>query len=426
MKRNISIDENTISMFFEKEFMQVPDRDNSLSESKYIRAIALIRDKEGITLPNISVAILETKYTNFDDVNLYAADKKTPLKIQNIDTKSRGFFIDSDDNGKLIFYIYPKKLTSLVFQVESCVSGLTGHVISKNKIFIIDNNKVDHELPPIDIEGNGEYFQGDPETSYFNMLIPSYFDAKVHDTILFFVDNTYTYQSISVDNLDDLGNSYKSLPYNIFPVNKKVSFFYTIVDHLGNSRSSDELTIYYRGGGKNKPLDDLERTYSACKVYNSYGVSSANLLVNSINSRIHEVDVKNRCNNEHHEGLFVQIEGTNDPTDKTKVPVGAEVTLYLYINSVRYQISQNYQSAKKIMELQKGIYGDNKITFGIPFKYVGHIFSGQIYLDYKVNYYGDIYYGKIWESQINTILPGGDAHPDNDNCPDEKTWSGIW
>ncbi|CDL85342.1 hypothetical protein [Xenorhabdus szentirmaii] len=113
--------------------------------------------------------------------------------------------------------------------------------------------------------------------------------------------------------------------------------------------------------------------------------------------------------------------GTNDYQDKTKVPFGAMVTLKLYTHDYQYTV---YESKSKLMPTQSSNGNNATLIFGIPFKYIGHIVNGDIYFDYEVNYYGDIYYGNIWHAYVHTILPGGEEA--GDACPDGVTWSGIW
>ncbi|MEX0447918.1 hypothetical protein [Xenorhabdus sp. SGI246] len=420
MKNNMSIDESSISIYFETDIFQILEYDSLPPDGKYIKAIALIRDKGGKPLPNVSIAIIEKEYAYFDQVNIYHADKTTPVEIKNITADLRSFSVTSDDNGELVFYIYPKKSTPLVFQVDSMVMNVTGRISSKNKVYIIDNNKNDLDLPPLDIIGDNGNLWVDPTSNFFTLIIQNYPGSKRNDTILFFINNKYVKESFFVEDVNQLGNSYITFPYNLLKKNELSHFSYTVVDQAGLARSSYPQSIIYPGGSYNQPLDGKKRIYDSCIVYNSAGYSDDE---NIINDSIHEKDVAHRCNNPHHEGLFVKITGTSDYRDKTKVPLGAEVTLNLYINNYP---DNTYQFKSKLMPTQPDSYGSNtaELLFGIPFKYVGHIKSGRIHLDFKVNYYGDIFYGHIWEADIYTIRPGGE--PSGDACPDSITWSGIW
>ncbi|MDC9595105.1 hypothetical protein [Xenorhabdus sp. IM139775] len=418
MKNNLSIDEKSISIYFKKDIFQVLNYDSTPPNRDYIKAVALIRDKDGKPLPNVSVVILEKEHAYFDLVNIYHADKTTPVTIKNTSSNLKSFSITSDSDGELIFYIYTKKSKSVIFHVDSMVMNVTGHVSSKNKLYIIDNDKKDLSLPPPDIIGDNGDLWVNPSSSFFTLLIKNYPDAKLNDTILFFANNQYVEKSFIVEDINGLDNSHITLPYNIFKENEVTPFFYTVVNELGLARSSYPQSITYPGGGNNRPIDNLERSYDSCIVYNSSGYNNDK---NIINDSIHEKDVNNRCNNPHHEALFVKIIGTNDYKDKTKVPLGAEVTLNLYVNSYPNTI---YQSKTKLMPIQPDNGNAATLLFGIPFNYIGHIENGDIYLDFQVNYYGDISYGKIWQANVYTVRPGGELA--GDNCPDGINWTNIW
>ncbi|PHM23482.1 hypothetical protein [Xenorhabdus ehlersii] len=420
MKNNLSIDERSISIYFEKEFLQILDYDSTPPNGDCIKAIALVRNKEGKPLPNVSVDILEKENSYFGLVSIYHSDKEKLVEIKNISSGQKYFSITSDKNGELIFYIYPKKSTSVIFQVDSMVLDITDRISSKNKVYIVDNNKEDLNLPPLVISEDNSSLLVDPNSNVFNVLIQNYPGAKRNDTILFFINKQYAQKLFFVQEVNKLGNdSYVIFPYNMFKVNELANFSYTVVDKLRTVRSSYPQGIIYPGGGYNQPIDNLTRIYDSCIVYNSYGYHDDK---NIIYDTIHEKDVDNKCNNSHHEALFVKIIGTSDYKDKTKVPLGAEVTLNLYVNNYPNTI---YQSKVKIMPTQPDSDNSNTATllFGIPFSYVSHIGNGDIYLDFQVNYYGDISYGKIWQANVYTVRPGGEVT--GDACPDGKTWSGI-
>ncbi|MBD2816002.1 hypothetical protein ID850_14810 [Xenorhabdus sp. Flor] len=420
MKNNISIDENSISIYFEKEIFQILDYDILPPDGECIKAIALIRDKEGKPLPNTPVAILEKEYAYFDLVNIYHADKSTPVEIKNITADLRSFSVTSDDNGKLVFYIYPKKSTPLIFQVDSMVVNKTSRISSKNKVYIIDNNNKDLGLPSPDIIGDDGKLWVDPTSNFFTLIVKDYPGARINDTILFFVNNKYIKESFFVEDVNKLGNSAIRFLYNILRKNELSHFSYTVVDQTGMARSSYPQNIVYPGGGYNQPISGIKRTHDHCIVYNSAGYNNDNNII--INS-IHEKDIAHRCSNPHHEGLFIKIIGTSDYRDKTKVPFGAEITLNLYVNDYPNTI---YQSKSKLMPTKPDRYGDvtASLLFGVPLKYVGHINSGRIHVDFQVNYYGDISYGNVWQANIYTMRPGGELP--GDACPDGKTWSDIW
>lgn len=417
MKNNFSIDEKSISVYFETDFFQVLDHDSYPPNGDCIKAIALVRDKEGKPLPSISVDLIEKEHSYFNQVGICHADKTTPVTIKNTPSNLKYFSITSDSNGELVFYIFPKKSTALIFQVDSMVIGVTDRVSSKNKVYIIDNNRKGLTLPPLDIaEDNGNLWV-DSSSNFFTIPIPDYPDAKQLDTILFFVNNKYINKFFFVEEINELKSSYMMFLYNIFKENEISHFSYTIVDKFGSARAAYPQSIIYPGGGYNQPIDNLNRVYDSCIVYNSAGYDDDR---NIINGSIHEKDVSHRCNNPHHEGLFVKIIGTNDYKNKIKVPFGAKVALNLYASNYPNTV---YQTKLKSMPTQPDHGNTATLLFRIPFNYVGHIENGDIYFDYEVNYYGDISYGNIWQANVYTVRPGGE--PAGDACPDGNTWSGI-
>ncbi|MBC8953524.1 hypothetical protein [Xenorhabdus sp. PB62.4] len=418
MKTNFSIDEKSISIYFETDFFQVLDYDSYPPNGDCIKAIALVRDEEGMPLPGISVDIFEKEYSYFNQMSIYHSNKTTLVTTKNTSSNLKFFSITSDANGKLVFYIFPKKSTELIFQVDSMVMGVTDRVSSKNKVYIIDNNRKDLTLPPLSItEDNGNLWV-DPSSNFFTVPIPDYPNAKQYDTILFFINNKYVNKFFFVEELNEFKNGHMIFLYNILKENEISHFSYTIVDKFGSARAAYPQNITYPGGGYNQPIDNLNRIYDSCIVYNSVGYNDDR---NIISDSIHEKDVSHRCNNPHHEGLFVKIIGTNDYNDKTKVPFGAEITLNLYVSNYPNTV---YQSKLKLMPTQPDHGNTATLLFGIPFNYVGHIENGVIYLDYEVNYYGNISYGNIWQANVYTIRPGGE--PAGDACSDGRTWSGIW
>ncbi|MDX8000292.1 hypothetical protein FE394_14070 [Xenorhabdus sp. Reich] len=419
MKSNISIDEQSLSIYFEKDIFQLLDHDNPPSNNNYIKAIALIRDQDGKPLPDIPVAIIEKENSYFDKVRIYKEDNITPVTIKNPISNFKYFSIISNINGELIFYIYPKKSTPIIFQVDSMVIDVTSRISSNNKIYIIDNNNnKDISLPSPDIIGDNGSLSVNPDSNFFTLIVQNYPGAKPNDTILYFINNLYVNKSFYVENTDELGNSSVKFLYNLLKENEASDFYYTVVDEFGSARSAYPQSIIYPGGGYNQPIDNLKRIYDSCIVYNSAGYDDNN---NIINDSIIEQDVSYRCNNPHHEGLFVKIIGTNDYLDKTKVPFGAKVTLKLYTHNYQNTV---YESKLKLMPTQPDDGDTATLLFGIPFKYIGHIENGDIYFDYEVNYYGAISYGNIWHAYVHTIRPGGEAT--EDSCPNGITWSGIW
>ncbi|MDE9571389.1 hypothetical protein [Xenorhabdus bovienii] len=251
--------------------------------------------------------------------------------------------------------------------------------------------------------------RGNDSSSTFLVSIDSYNNAKENDTILFYVDGKYSQQKIVINDIKNLNNYFIHLPYTIFPLNKLVTFSYVVVSTHGNIQSSAGVYVQYVGRGKNQPLDNVTRVYDMCTVYSSFGPSIPSNLVFK-DDIVNYFTISRYMNNKEHDGLFVVITGTNDPTDKTKIPFGAEVTLNFRIDSYKKQV---YKTFTQTMPTQpdKGSRNTATLIFGISYEDVSHVESdsnsvaGRIYFDYHINELGKITYGKIWEARIDTVPP---------------------
>ncbi|MDE9590653.1 hypothetical protein KKJ23_24230, partial [Xenorhabdus bovienii] len=103
-----------------------------------------------------------------------------------------------------------------------------------------------------------------------------------------------------------------------------------------------------------------------CTVYSSFGPSIPSNLVFK-DDIVNYFTISRYMNNKEHDGLFVVITGTNDPTDKTKVPFGAEVTLNFRIESYKKSV---YKTFTKTMPTQpdKGSKNAATLIIGIPYQ----------------------------------------------------------
>ncbi|MDE9448120.1 hypothetical protein KKJ04_22070 [Xenorhabdus bovienii] len=110
-------------------------------------------------------------------------------------------------------------------------------------------------------------------------------------------------------------------------------FFDLAINQIAKTGLSSLQVIYY--------FENLFRVYDICTVYSSFGPSISSNLVFQ-NDTVNYFTISRYMNNKGHDGLFVVITGTNDPTDKTKVPFGSTVTLTLRIDSYKVPVYKTF------------------------------------------------------------------------------------
>ncbi|CDG88188.1 hypothetical protein [Xenorhabdus bovienii] len=425
------VDLDSLGIYFEEDVIPalMTDEVNIPPTGKsYTRAIAMVKNRNGYPLSEVPITIIGGYLPNLDKVKIFLSnqDPNTEVSKQSL-YGEQSIVLNTDKNGKLEFYIYLSDKSQFVLDLKARVSGKTGFVFSRNKLYVIDDDsgapyniaKQTLNSPNI-LDYSGE-LRGNDSSSTFLVSIDSYNNAKEDDTILFYVDGKYSQQKIVVNDIKNLNNYFIHLPYTIFPLNKFVIFSYVVVSINGNIQSSAGSYVQYVGGGKNQPLDNVTRVYDMCTVYSSFGPSIPSNLVFK-DDIVNYFTISRYMNNKEHDGLFVVITGTNDPTDKTKVPFGSEVTLSFRIDSYKKQV---YKTFTKTMPTQPDQGSKNTATliFGISYEDVSHVESdsnsvaGRIYFDYQINELGKITYGKIWEARIDTARPSpyGDTDEGDSN-----------
>ncbi|MDE1475251.1 hypothetical protein [Xenorhabdus bovienii] len=416
----------SLKLYFDPEVITALTTDgvNVPPSKQYTQAIAIINDSQGNPLANVPIVIIGGNSPNLDKVKIFLSNKDPNTEVQT--QKIYGdlaIVLNTDKEGKIEFYIYPIDKSEFVLDFQSQIMNVTGFEFSVNRAYILDSNQgspfaPDKETlaPPRILGYTGDKLMGDETSSTFSVAIGPYSPVRKNDIILFFVDGKYSYQQVTVKNIEDLDSFSIDLPYTIFPENKTVTFSYVVFTENKNMQYSVGTYVLYGGGGKNQPLDNVTRVYDMCTVYSSFGPSTSSNLVFP-NDTVNYFTISRYMNNKGHDGLFVVITGTNDPTDKTKVPFGSTVTLTLRIDSYKVPVYKTFTQTMPTKSDQ-GSKNTATLTFNIPYKDVSHIISypngsaGRIYFDYQVNELGKITYGKIWEAKIDTVPPSPDGDPD--------------
>ncbi|CDH01239.1 hypothetical protein [Xenorhabdus bovienii] len=382
----------------------------------YSLATALVTDSKGNPLAGEPITIIGGFAANLDKVRIFSSNNNIQSEIQKKSLYGQSSIdINTDKYGKLEFYVYPSDKSQFVFDLQARITDATQFVHSEDRLYILNDDQGDpfnadqQTLAPPDIlERQGDKLAESDGASTFTALIDNYEGESENDSILFFVGGKYAHQQFLMGKKKYNHGYTFQLPYSILPLNKYAGFSYVIVTVDGNLNFSAGMDIMYNGGSKNQPLDNVPRVYDMCTVYSSFGYSNASDLV-LYNDMVNCFTISRHLNTNLNAGLYVAITGTNDPTDKTKVPLGSEVTLTLYIDSYKKKTNQIF---KIRMPTQPDKDSKNIATYitPIPYKYVNDVVTfpngaaGSIYFDYQVNESGKISYGNIWMASIDTTL----------------------
>ncbi len=425
-----TIDFTTLQLYFEKDLIPTVEsgvinspQNNGIS---YTLANAIVKDGNNKPLNNTPIAISSASQHGLSDVSLYTYKGKTETAKKQIDDVDT-IFVNTDENGKLEFYIYPNQtMKESVFSLQSSILDVSPFIKSINEIYIIDTNKNspmgEHPLfPPTISESEGGILTSINGSSTFSVMIYHYQNANVGDEILFFVDKAYSHQKIELKYLNNLSTYFIQLPYDILPVNKPVSLYYIVVSIDGKIRHSyGEYVKYIGGTNKNHPMGNVTRIYEPCSVYSSY--SSLNEIPGNKYNLVYPGDIlnysviANYINNPDQAALFVHIIGSNDPDNSKALPFGATGKLILYIESYNKPINQPISFTIPTKPDEEGGNTATAVIY-IKYKYVSHVTTypysgnppGNIYFEYQfTSDDGTVAYSKTWQARIDTERPGDD------------------
>ncbi|WP_092509667.1 hypothetical protein [Xenorhabdus mauleonii] len=397
-----NIDLHSLKLNIEKPFLTVPlkpNQDNKL----FTKVTTNVKDKNGISIPNITVFISSESNSAIKDVRIYDKDNENEIPLQ-LENGAEGFFVKTGNDGNIIFFIHPIKTLPVVLHLYAQVLNYTNQVPANDTLYIVDstleNMAVKYERPNIlgffggDLSSNGD--------KKFLVEIEKYENASTGDYILFFVNDHYTRVSLQV-RTESLGSYSISVPYEIFDKNVQSHFYYVIVRPSGDITESKSvhMDLVYKGR-PNRPWKDVTRTYDMCKVYDSSG--------NNLIEKYHVInDDTISTSNPENAGLFVKITGTNDPTDTSKVPFGTEIILNLYITSSTRSFIQPFTHR---MPTNPDDAGGKTATLTIPIPHnllnnnLGYTNGneGLIFFDYQIgsDFDPDVAYGNCWQGNIDT------------------------
>ncbi|MDC9620702.1 hypothetical protein PSI22_03400 [Xenorhabdus sp. XENO-7] len=399
----------SLILHIDSPFISISQSSNNNTDEIYTKVTATIRDIHGKPLGGKKIFISDSSNSNLKKIKIYESNNRT--EITTVSEKNyEGFFVKADKQGNVLFFIHPIKSENLILKLFSQILGDTKPIPADHAIYIVDHtlDEIPEKYPEPEILN---FIEGDlisDGESKFLVRIPEYDNVQDGDYILFIVNNKYTGNVIQIS-----GKSYLSkffpLPYDIFEKEKDhFSYFsYIVIRALGDitKYKSRPLTLTYKGNQQNQPWADVIRIYDTCQVYSSYGIFPDSIVYDTVDDNT--ISQYKKTNDL--AGLFVQITGTNDPNDSTKVALGSEVTLNLYINSKTGVI---HWSRTRIMPYAAGNAGKNvELIFPIPHDLLKdresyEDRSSMIYFDYQVGKDTDlnVTYGNIWQATIDTDI----------------------
>ncbi|MEX0444975.1 hypothetical protein [Xenorhabdus sp. SGI246] len=384
-------------------FLAVPPSYDPDLDKIFTKVTTTVRDIYGNPLIGTRILVTDDSGFNLKNVKIFSSNHQDEITVESVNNQE-GFHVETDDNGDILFFIQPVKSQGLIMQLYAQIAGNEKTIsAADSKIYIVNNtleNISDKMLPPDIINFSGGYLKS-YENSTFKVKIKETGNIINNGFILFFINDEYTKKFIEFSDMSDLENPF-DLPCSIFK-NKVLSYFsYIVISENGDiyPYKSRPLTLTYMRE-PNKPWSDVNRVYEPCVVYSSAGVFPENILkqYSTINdnkiSTINSVDA----------GLYVEITGTSDPNDTSKVACGSKVTLNLYIidgtgnfnwsNSATMPYPQEEINESLVFDIPREIL-ENKIGFSNNL--------GKLYFDYQVgtDLDPDVSYSNTWFSHIVT------------------------
>ncbi|MGJ0624478.1 hypothetical protein [Xenorhabdus bovienii] len=417
-----TIDTESLSLTIENQYLDTPikDHNNGPSAGKKIftKVYTRIINKKKKALSGVPVFITSNQLDKLKDFEIYASDNTTLLDLQIIGPYN-GVLINSGNDGNVTFYLYPQKSLSVILDLVSLLPEvLGGQVAAKNTIYVVNSQPVDfaHSLSWPHIMGfTSGNLTADAGLKNIYVAIDPYPEAASGDTILFFVNGNYTGYAFPIaDPLHQLGSAFSfKLPYQIFGYGVSSSFSYVVIRPLADMLASNPLLLTYMGGVPYEPDQDVPRNYTRCIVHTSLGVNPNNIIPNY--GGVDYTAIRKYPESKD-KGLFIEILGTNDLTEKNKVPVGTDVTLKVYVNSVNKNFVNSYTKAvPTTADPKTGL----SLIINIPYEVLVNVDPytmsglGSIEFDYEFSDGNKKQYGEIWQGEIETIPD--DAGPNDRN-----------
>ncbi len=413
------IDYDTLNLIVDNVYLTAPYSNTDPESDSKTAVHTVIHDKKNKNaLSDVPIFISSMQESKIKLFDYFDANDQNPIPIITLNYQT-GLLLHSDSEGKVYFNIHAQKLLSGRIQLVSTIPGIYQQGYSQPIYAIYGGPPVDFEhstrfpsivgyYPPGNLTSDGQ--------KNFLVTISEYSEPKAGDVVFFLVakgDGNAKYSGYSKmieDIQNDIGTPSIHVPYQIFEYGVLSHFSYVIVRISGDSLTSMSLPLTYMGGTPYIPDERVNRDYQACIVYTSLGISQHTIIPNHT---IVNLDSIIQYPGGEGTGLFIQILGTDDPTEG-RVPVGTQVTLTSYINSGNVNKIISYPPTEVKKQKDDSLYAEIHIPYDDlyniqPFNYVR---VGNIKFTYEFTYKGKKSYSKIWSAEIETVPANA---PDDDN-----------
>lgn len=413
-------DGSHIHLDYDKDYLVTPTTDNDINEanSEYTFISSIITDEKGQLLKNVGVTITSVTAKELEQV-VFTTDEKspTPLKIENVD-QSRFFTVYSDSDGKIKFRIYPKKDTAVRLNLMTVILGVTTFSLEYTLYVVTPSSGLFGTLgSPIirELDSDNCIRQNlNSVSKSFHVRVPKYLNYQDNDAILFFLqknigDVPKLLHPISIINSEEsLTERDFEFPYSDLPLNEPVGFYYVIAPIEGEMNYSYPISVTYLGGEEKSPKDQIYRQYNKVKIYSS--IATPPIDTSSDQYEIHENDsVTNNLIDQQKNsgininditGLYIIVQATKDPKNKSLPLIGQSGGVNLYYTSRTRNNQRTYPF--KLNDESENIVKIPYCALNRAAAYHNGI-DGELFFDYYIDDgNGTKTYSKIWIGGINT------------------------
>ncbi|WP_047678781.1 MULTISPECIES: hypothetical protein [Xenorhabdus] len=404
------IDINSLALFVEKFYLQVPLDSNSI-KSQYTAVYTTLKNKNTHkALVGTPVFITSQQQNKMEEFDFKDASNSNSLSLQKIGPAGKGLVIASNERGIVKFYLYTKESLVSVLNLLTLIQTKYENgamALAKNTIYAVNYINVGYlnsiGIPNIVGKDPTNLF-GNISESGFLTIINSYPGASRGDTILFFVNKIYTGHSVNISDPTTQFPNYIELPYSIFKEGDTSYFSYTAIKLNGDALYSIELPVTYLGGVPYEPVSNVKRDYELCRVHTSLGVGPDNIIPPD-----NDISYSNimQYPGYKHKGLFIEILRSDTIVQKAKtnpVPLSiSDITLNIYVNSDNKSFTLSYTTPIGLENIG-GIGNKDSIFFHIPYDdIVGVNWRGNISFDYEFFKDETKQYSAIWNGNIGTV-----------------------
>ncbi len=280
-----NIDPQTLVLTVDNEFLDLPKTDTPptgkpncsqvLNKTYCTKVHTTVKDPNGNILSNLPVLISEILPDSLDKFLIYDSNTEkiiTPTLIN----KHYQFYINSDKQGNIVFFLYSKMGLSASLNLVSMVNSvMLPPQTATTPVYALSSDiQMENYLWWPDILGftSGNLISDGSEN--FLVSITKYDKAQRGDIIIFYLNgNERTNHVFTISDPDTQLDNYSiKLPYDMFESGKHYELSYLVILVGGSIEVSYRRSFTYMGGVIPKPDPDIKRTYDPCIVYTSLGL----------------------------------------------------------------------------------------------------------------------------------------------------------